>query len=302
MSDTTASAKTFCPAEAAHLRSRRGDPRVRDGLHRWRGSLDRDPRAPRRSRRRSCRSAVDLQRLPAVPVVAAADRRRGGRPLRHQARLRDRHRALRRRLDGLRYRADAAAAHHRAGGAGVRRGADGAGQPLDHRRGLSARAAGLGHRHLGRGVVADDDPRADHRRASSSPGSATGAGGWSSRSTCRSAASALALLLWRVPNDQQGEKRRLDLVGAALVTAGPPALAWGLTGDGSNGSVPPTSHVLLWCGAGHRAARRVPLLGGADEGADDAARALPQRQLLGRQRADLCALFRARGRARSTCR
>jgi EmrB/QacA subfamily drug resistance transporter len=61
---------------------------------------------------------------------------------------------------------------------------------------------------------------------------------------------SLALLLWRVPNDQQGEKRRLDLVGAALVTVGLLALAWGLTGDGSNGSVPPMSHVLLWCGAG----------------------------------------------------
>src|SRR5688572_16561924 len=61
---------------------------------------------------------------------------------------------------------------------------------------------------------------------------------------------SLALLLWRVPNDQQGEKRRLDLVGAVLVTLGLLAVAWGLTGDGSNGSVPALSHVLLWCGAG----------------------------------------------------
>lgn len=60
-------------------------------------------------------------------------------------------------------------------------------------------------------------------------------------------AGALALLYLRVPDDRgAGARRPLDLPGAALVTLGLLAVAWGLTGDGSSGSVPPTSHILLW--------------------------------------------------------
>lgn len=60
---------------------------------------------------------------------------------------------------------------------------------------------------------------------------------------------ALALLYWRVPNDTNTEGRTLDVVGGAIVTLALFAVAWGLTGMG-NESVPPLSHVVLYCGIG----------------------------------------------------
>ncbi len=60
---------------------------------------------------------------------------------------------------------------------------------------------------------------------------------------------ALGLLYWKVPNDQRGQGRGLDVVGALLVTAGLLAVAWGLTGDGSS-PVPQVSHIVIYGGVG----------------------------------------------------
>ena len=60
---------------------------------------------------------------------------------------------------------------------------------------------------------------------------------------------ALALLWFKVAPDRPEAGRKLDVAGAVLATLALMAIAYGLTGDGSD-SVPPLSHTLLWCGAG----------------------------------------------------
>ncbi len=59
---------------------------------------------------------------------------------------------------------------------------------------------------------------------------------------------ALGLLWFKVPKDLARGDQRLDLVGGVLVTLGLLAVALGLNGTG--GTVPPLSEMLLWCGAG----------------------------------------------------
>jgi MFS family permease len=60
---------------------------------------------------------------------------------------------------------------------------------------------------------------------------------------------ALALLWFKVAPDRPEVGRKLDLIGAVLATLALMLIAYGLTGDGSE-SVPPLSHILLWCGSG----------------------------------------------------
>lgn len=60
---------------------------------------------------------------------------------------------------------------------------------------------------------------------------------------------ALALLWWLVAPDKAEAGRRLDIVGAVLATLALFAIAYGLTGDGSE-STPPISHTVLWSGGG----------------------------------------------------
>ena len=60
---------------------------------------------------------------------------------------------------------------------------------------------------------------------------------------------ALALLWFRVAADRPETGRRLDVVGAMLATLALMLIAYGLTGDGSEGA-PPLSHKILWCGGG----------------------------------------------------
>lgn len=60
---------------------------------------------------------------------------------------------------------------------------------------------------------------------------------------------ALALLWFKVAPDQAQAGRRLDTVGAILATLALLAIAFGLTGDGSE-SVPLFTHTLLWCAIG----------------------------------------------------
>jgi EmrB/QacA subfamily drug resistance transporter len=62
-------------------------------------------------------------------------------------------------------------------------------------------------------------------------------------------AAALALLWFKVAPDRAEAGRRLDVIGAVLATLALLAIAYGLTGDGAE-SVPPLSHVLLWCAGG----------------------------------------------------
>ena len=113
---------------------------------------------------------------------------------------------------------------------------------------------------------------------------------------------SLALLLWRVPNDQRGRETTARSRRRRPGHARPSGARLGAhrrrqqRQRAADEPRPP----LVRCG--HRAARRVPLLGGADQRADDAALALPQRQLLGRERADLRALFGACRRRCSICR
>ena len=60
---------------------------------------------------------------------------------------------------------------------------------------------------------------------------------------------ALAILYWRVPRDRPTEKRRLDIPGALLATAGLGLMAWGLTSFGLPAS---EQHVspFLWLAGG----------------------------------------------------
>lgn len=60
---------------------------------------------------------------------------------------------------------------------------------------------------------------------------------------------ALALLWFRVAPDHPEAGRKLDVIGAVLATLALMLIAYGLTGDGSE-SVPPLSHIIMWCGAG----------------------------------------------------
>ena len=60
---------------------------------------------------------------------------------------------------------------------------------------------------------------------------------------------ALALLWFRVAPDRPEAGRRLDGVGAVLATLALMLIAYGLTGDGSEGA-PPLSHTIAWCGGG----------------------------------------------------
>ncbi len=60
---------------------------------------------------------------------------------------------------------------------------------------------------------------------------------------------ALALLWFKVPADRPADGRRLDVVGAVLATLALMGIAYGLTGQGGD-SVPPLTHMALWCGAG----------------------------------------------------
>ena len=60
---------------------------------------------------------------------------------------------------------------------------------------------------------------------------------------------ALALLILRVPVDGARARRKLDIVGAVLASLGLMLLAFGLTGSGSE-SVPPLSHIVIYCCAG----------------------------------------------------
>jgi EmrB/QacA subfamily drug resistance transporter len=60
---------------------------------------------------------------------------------------------------------------------------------------------------------------------------------------------ALALLWLAVAPDQGGAHRKLDVAGAVLATLALMLVAFGLTGDGSEGA-PPLSHTIVWCGGG----------------------------------------------------
>ena len=60
---------------------------------------------------------------------------------------------------------------------------------------------------------------------------------------------ALALLWFKVPADRPADGRRLDVVGAVLATLALMGIAYGLTGQGGD-SVPPLTHMALWCAAG----------------------------------------------------
>lgn len=62
-------------------------------------------------------------------------------------------------------------------------------------------------------------------------------------------ATALALLWFKVPDDPASTTRRLDVIGAALASIALMLIAFGLTGNGSEG-VPPLSHTLGYTGAG----------------------------------------------------
>lgn len=61
---------------------------------------------------------------------------------------------------------------------------------------------------------------------------------------------ALALLYLRVPADEPGDGRTLDLPGALLASLGLMLIAFGLTGGGGSDSVPPITHVLTYAGTG----------------------------------------------------
>lgn len=58
----------------------------------------------------------------------------------------------------------------------------------------------------------------------------------------------LYLLWFRVPPDQAIERRGLDVTGGVLVTVCLLLLAWGLTGEGGEGSAPGGHRALLYCG------------------------------------------------------
>ena len=60
---------------------------------------------------------------------------------------------------------------------------------------------------------------------------------------------ALALLFWKVPEDRPEGDRRLDVLGAVLVTPALGLIAFGLTATDGAGA-PPMSHVALYCGTG----------------------------------------------------
>lgn len=62
-------------------------------------------------------------------------------------------------------------------------------------------------------------------------------------------AAALSLLWFKIAPDRAHAGRRLDTVGAVLATLALLAIAFGLTGDGSE-SVPLITHTLLWCAIG----------------------------------------------------
>lgn len=62
-------------------------------------------------------------------------------------------------------------------------------------------------------------------------------------------AAALALLWFKVAPDHAQAGRRLDVVGAVLATLALMAIAFGLSGDGSE-SAPLISHTLVWCALG----------------------------------------------------
>ena len=84
---------------------------------------------------------------------------------------------------------------------------------------------------------------------------------------------ALAILYWRVPRDRPTEKRRLDIPGALLATAGLGLMAWGLTSFGLPESARRVSPFAL---AGRRACAvcRLHPVGAAGTGADGQARAV----------------------------
>ena len=66
---------------------------------------------------------------------------------------------------------------------------------------------------------------------------------------------ALVVLYWRVPRDRPTEKRRLDVPGALLATAGLGLMAWGLTSFG----LPASERTCLALSvAGRRALRCLP--------------------------------------------
>ncbi len=149
------------------------------------------------------RCAVDLQRLPAVPLLAAPDRRRGGRPVRPAQCLRRRHLPLRCRLAGFGARARPGFPDRGAGGAGARRRVHGAGQPRHHRQGLSARRARQGDRAVVLVLVADDHPRPGGRRVRPDhAGRLELAPGVRDQPAAR--ASSRWLLLFQVPADTPG--------------------------------------------------------------------------------------------------
>jgi len=60
---------------------------------------------------------------------------------------------------------------------------------------------------------------------------------------------AMALLWLKVAPDPIASGRKLDLLGAVLASLSLLFVAYGFTGDGSEG-VPPMSHTALWCGLG----------------------------------------------------
>ena len=62
-------------------------------------------------------------------------------------------------------------------------------------------------------------------------------------------AAALALLWFKVAPDRAEAGRRLDVVGAMLATLALMAIAFGLSGDGSE-SAPLLSHTMVWCALG----------------------------------------------------
>ena len=93
---------------------------------------------------------------------------------------------------------------------------------------------------------------------------------------------ALGLLYWRVPPDRPTHRRRLDIPGAVLATAGLGVMAWGLTSFGLPESARRVSP-FVWLRGGTCAVRRLHPVGVACEGADGQARAVPLARLFGRQ-------------------